>query len=187
MPEAFMGKALFDGNKDVPICTDCHSSHDIKNPSLSVFHDSIPEMCGKCHSNAAIMGKYGLSTDVVKSYLSDFHGMTLGLHRKEAQKDYRPDPPIAVCTDCHGTHEIAAVLGADIQGVKDKLLKRCQKCHSNATANFPDAWLSHYKPSLRVAPLVFIVEQFYKVLLPLMVVGVLFQIVLHIWRYLANR
>ncbi len=182
------GNALLNvNNKDVPICIDCHSAHSIKNPSSTVFHDYIPEMCGKCHSNPALMGKYGLSTDVVKTYLSDFHGMTLDLQRKEAPKGYRPDPPMAVCTDCHGTHDIAGVSGADVQGMKAKLLKRCQKCHSNATSNFPDAWLSHYKPSLRVAPLVFITEQFYKILMPLMVVGLLFQVLLQIWRYLVNR
>ncbi len=182
------GKALLnESNKDVPICIDCHSSHKVKRPLSADFHDSIPDMCAKCHSNAQLMGKYGLSTAVVKTYLSDFHGMTLGLHRKEPQKNYRPEPPMAVCTDCHGTHEIAAVMGADIPVVKNKLLKRCQKCHSNASANFPDAWLSHYKPSLRVAPFVFIAEEFYKIMMPLMVAGVLFQILLHIWRYLANR
>jgi predicted CXXCH cytochrome family protein len=182
------GKALFnENNRDVPICIDCHSSHGIKNPFSPGFHDYIPETCGKCHSNATLMGKYGLSTDVVKTYLSDFHGMTLGLQRKDTQKGYRPEPPMAVCTDCHGTHDISGILGADVHVVKNKLLKRCQKCHSNATSNFPDAWLSHYKPSLKVAPLVFIVEQFYKIIMPLMVAGLLFQILLNIWRYLANR
>ncbi|MBI4685457.1 MAG: cytochrome c3 family protein [Nitrospirae bacterium] len=183
------GSALFkENNKDVPICIDCHSSHSIKNPFLSDFHDFIPDMCSKCHSNAVIMGKYGLSTDVVKTYLSDFHGVTLGLYRKEAQKRYRPDDrPMAVCTDCHGTHEIASVSGTDIQTLKKTLQKRCQTCHTNATASFPDAWLSHYKPSFTNAPGVFIVEQFYKIMMPLMVVGLLFQVFLHIWRYLVSR
>jgi hypothetical protein len=67
------------------------------------------------------------------------------------------------------------------------LQKRCLTCHSNASENFPDAWISHYKPSLANAPLVFIAEQFYKIMMPLMVVGLLFQIFLHIWRYLVNR
>jgi predicted CXXCH cytochrome family protein len=182
------GNALFnENNKDVPICIDCHSSHSIKNPTSSDFHDYIPDMCSKCHSDAVLMGKYGLSTDVVKTYLSDFHGVTLNLYRKEAQKRNWYDRPMAVCTDCHGTHGIERVSGADTQVVKKKLLKRCQMCHSNATENFPDAWLSHYKPSLAVTPLVFIVEQFYKIIVPLMVAGLLFQVILHIWRYIIKR
>ncbi len=182
------GSALFkENNKDVPICIDCHSSHSIKDPSSSEFHDYIPDLCSKCHSNAAIMGKYGLSVDVVKSYLADFHGVTLGLYRKEAQKRYRADRPMAVCTDCHGTHGITNVSGADLLTIKKNLRKRCHTCHTNATENFPDAWLSHYKPSLRVAPLVFIVEEFYKLMMPLMVIGLLFQVFLDIWRYFASR
>lgn len=182
------GRALFkENNKDVPTCIDCHSSHSIKDPASSGFRDYIPDTCSKCHSNATVMGKYGLSTDVVKTYLSDFHGVTLGLYQKEGERPGRPDRPMAVCTDCHGTHDITGVSGAGLKALKKTLLKRCQTCHRNATENFPDAWLSHYKPSLTNAPLVFIVEQFYKIMMPLMVVGLLFQVFLHLWRYLVSR
>lgn len=182
------GNALInENNKDVPVCIDCHSSHSIKDTTSSEFHDTIPDTCSKCHSNAALMGKYGLSTDVVKTYLSDFHGVTLGLYRKETQKRFRPDRPMAVCTDCHGTHGITGVTGAGMLTLKKTLLKRCRTCHSDATENFPDAWLSHYKPSFKTAPLVYIVDQFYKIMMPLMVVGLLFQVFLHIWRYLVSR
>jgi len=182
------GSALFnENNRDVPTCIDCHSSHSIKDPFSPDFHDYIPEMCSSCHSNQAVVGKYGLSTDVVKTYLSDFHGVTLSLYRKDAQRRYRPIRPIAVCTDCHGTHDIAGVMGADKNVVKKNLLKRCQSCHNNASENFPDAWLSHYKPNIKTATMVFIVEQFYKIMLPLMVAGVLFQVILDIWRYFLNR
>lgn len=182
------GSALFkENNKDVPICIDCHSSHSIKDPSSSGFHDYIPDLCSKCHSNSALMGRYGLSTEVVKTYLQDFHGVTLSLYRKEGQHRYRPERPVAVCTDCHGTHGIMSVSGADLKTVKANLLKRCQTCHTDATRNFPDAWLSHYKLSLAVSPLVFIVEQFYKILMPLMVVGLLFQVFLDFWRYFTSK
>jgi predicted CXXCH cytochrome family protein len=182
------GSALFkENNKDVPVCTDCHMSHTMKDPASSDFHNSIPDTCSHCHSNAAIMGKYGLSTEVVKTYLSDFHGVTLNLYRKEAGKRYQPDRSMAVCTDCHGTHGITNVSGAGKQILKQTLGKRCRSCHSNATDNFPDAWLSHYKPTLATAPLVYIVEQFYKILMPLMAIGLLFQVFLHIWRYFTGR
>jgi predicted CXXCH cytochrome family protein len=182
------GSALLNAsNKDVPICTDCHTAHTIKDPTTSGFHNTVPDTCSTCHSNAAIMGKYGLSTDVVKTYLSDFHGVSISLYRKEAQDDYQPDRPMAVCTDCHGTHGITSVSGTGKQILKQTLGKRCRTCHSNATDNFPDAWLSHYKPTLASAPLVFIVEQGYKILLPLMVIGLLFQVFLHIWRYFTGR
>lgn len=183
------GRALFnEDNRDVPICIDCHSSHNIADPAQAEFHNYIPDTCSTCHSNAALMGKYGLTTDVVKTYLSDFHGVTLSLYRKQPDKRYRqPNQAIAVCTDCHGTHDIARASGADTQALKSRLLKRCQSCHAGATENFPDAWLSHYRPSLTVAPLVFVSEKFYALLLPLVILGLLFQIGLDLWRYLVKR
>jgi hypothetical protein len=64
---------------------------------------------------------------------------------------------------------------------------RCRKCHADATENFPDAWLSHYQPSFKRAPLVFAVTFLYKLFIPVIVIGLILQILLHIWRYAVNR
>ena len=71
--------------------------------------------------------------------------------------------------------------------VKTKLVKRCQKCHAGATDEFPDTWLSHYEPSLASAPMVFGINLMYLVFIPFMMIGLLLQILLHIWRYIVNR
>jgi predicted CXXCH cytochrome family protein len=182
------GKALYDRhNQDVPVCIDCHKAHDVSNPLNTEFHENIPEMCGNCHANKAIMAKYGLSTDVVKTYLSDFHGVTLGLYKKERKVLAKPARPIAVCTDCHGIHDIQSTRQEDAAVVKANLLKRCRKCHQDATQDFPDAWLSHYEAGLANAPLVFMVKLFYKIFLPILVIGIILQILLHVWRYAVNR
>lgn len=182
------GKALInEQNQDVPICIDCHTAHDIKNPLALDYHERIPQMCGNCHANPTIAGKYGLSTDVLKTYLSDFHGVTLGFYKKQREELYKPARPIAVCTDCHGTHNIASTTSSNPPTVKANLAKRCQKCHRDATANFPNAWLFHYKPSLAKFPMVFLVDRIYRIFIPLMVGGLVLQILLHIWRYAVNR
>ncbi len=182
------GKALFnEENRDVPVCIDCHKVHNIKNPLALEFHERIPEMCSNCHANKAIVGKYGLSTDVVKTYLSDFHGMTLGLYKKQREALSKPARPIAVCTDCHGIHNISSTHDMPSAVVKENLLKQCQKCHHDATERFQDAWLSHYKPSLSRTPIVFLVDMGYRIFLPILLVGLFLQILLHIWRYAVNR
>jgi predicted CXXCH cytochrome family protein len=182
------GNALInEHNQDVPVCADCHTAHDIQNPFSMDYRERIPEMCSNCHARKEIVGKYGLSTDVVKTYLADFHGMTLGLYRKQKGDSFKPARPIAVCTDCHGTHGITSTTGPEATTVKKNLVSRCRKCHSNATENFPDAWLSHYEPSLKRAPLVFAVMVMYKLFIPLFVIGLILQILLHIWRYAVNR
>ena len=178
------GAALIsEHNQDVPVCSDCHRAHDIPDPHKVDFRNDIPQMCGNCHANAALMKKYGLSTQVLDSYLEDFHGVTLTFYKKQE----RPVRHIAVCIDCHGIHDITKATGPDAAIVKANLLKRCRKCHPGASDNFPDSWISHYQPNFKRAPLVYAVNMVYSIFIPFMIVGLVLQIVLHIWRYAVNR
>jgi hypothetical protein len=129
------------------------------------------------------MTRHGLSTNVVESYLDDFHGVTLSLYKKQGFSVRR----IAVCTDCHGIHDISRSKGPDSTMVKTKLLERCQKCHADARTSFPDSWISHYQPSIKQATMVWAVNLIYDIFIPFMVVGLVLQILLHIWRYAVNR
>jgi hypothetical protein len=140
-------------------------------------------MCGNCHANEKLMKKYGLSTAVLDSYLEDFHGVTLAFYKKQGG----PVRHIAVCTDCHGIHDITKVKGPQATVLKANLVTRCRKCHPGATENFPDSWISHYEPDFKRATLVFIVNKIYSVFIPFMIVGLVLQIILHIWRYAVNR
>ncbi len=178
------GRALVDGNPDVPVCTDCHQAHAIANPLARSWHLNIPQLCARCHANPALMAKYKISTQVLTTYLADFHGMTASLYRKE---NITPAEFTATCTDCHGVHDITPVTGAGSKVIKANLLKTCQRCHPGATANFPAAWLGHYAPSLRHAPLVYGVKMFYGIFIPFIIGGLILQILLHLWRVVVNR
>lgn len=183
--ESVHGKALIEGhNGDVPVCTDCHRSHDIQDPRTASFHLKTPEMCANCHTDEKLMKKYGLSTKVLQTYLQDFHGMTASFYSLEQGS---PPAPMAVCTDCHGVHDILPVNDPRSSVMKANLLAVCQKCHVGATANFPSAWLSHYEPSPTKAPLVYYVKLFYQIFIPIVVLGLVLQILLHIWRVVVNR
>lgn len=91
------------------------------------------------------------------------------------------------CTNCHGSHNIISTRSTDPAIVKANLVRRCQQCHKDAAKNFPDAWLSHYEPTLANTPLVFIITMIYRIFTPIMVIGIILQILLHIWRYAVNR
>lgn len=182
------GKALFDEhNQDVPVCIDCHTAHAIENPLSLDYRERIPELCSNCHANRAVMDHYGLSTNVVQTYLSDFHGITLSFYKKQRETSGQPSKLIAVCTDCHGTHNIISTRSTDPAVVKANLVKRCQVCHKDAARNFPDTWLSHYEPTLANAPLIFLFGLVYQIFTPIMAIGIILQILLHIWRYAVNR
>ncbi len=179
------GKALLQGgNADAPVCVDCHRAHNIEDPRTASFRLNTPELCARCHTDEKLMKKYGLSTLVLQTYLKDFHGMTASAHK---QQQATPSAVTAVCTDCHGVHDILSVKDPKSAVMKANLKKVCAKCHVGATENFPAAWLSHYQPSPEKAPLVYYVKLFYQVFIPFVVVGLILQILLHVWRVVVNR
>ncbi len=180
------GAALQTGNPDVPTCIDCHGVHNISNPTSNSFRNSIPFLCAKCHTNETLMKKYGLSTNVLSTYVADFHGTTVEMF----EKDY-PDQPTnkPVCTDCHGVHNIIRPDNPEAGiAFKKNLLAKCQQCHPNATtASFTDAWLSHYQPSPKVFPLVYFVNLFYKIFIPTVLGGMLLFVLTDVYRRLVGR
>ncbi|HET8579838.1 MAG TPA: cytochrome c3 family protein [Nitrospiraceae bacterium] len=179
------GKALVeDENVDVPVCSDCHRSHNIEDPRTAAFHLKTPELCARCHADETLMKKYGLSTNVLQTYLKDFHGMTASFYKEEQAT---PAALTAVCTDCHGVHDILPVKDPRSAVMKANLVKVCRKCHADATENFPGAWLSHYEPSTDKAPLVYYVKLFYQIFIPFVVLGLALQVLLHLWRVVVNR
>jgi predicted CXXCH cytochrome family protein len=179
------GKALVTGNPDVPVCTDCHRAHDIADPRGGALSLRTADICGRCHTNGKLMARYGLSTNVVQTYLADFHGMAATLQKgKKVRGQGRLAPG---CTDCHGVHDIQKADDPNSPVVQANLAKTCQKCHPEANQNFPKAWLSHYEPSWQKAPVVYAVQLFYKFMIPFMLVAVVLQIALHLWRVVVNR
>lgn len=179
------GKALMEeNNQDVPVCTDCHRTHNIEDPRTPRYRFESVEICARCHSNEKLMQKYGLSTQVLSTYLQDFHGATVALLSKES-KDIWPKVP--VCTDCHGVHDISKVHSPSSPVLKANLANTCRKCHPEATEDFPSAWLSHYEPSPQQAPLVYYIRWFYRIFIPFIVVGLSVHILLDLWRVLTNR
>jgi len=170
-------------NPDVPSCTDCHRAHDIIDPRLNAWRLETPQMCGRCHTNEKMMAKYKLSTKVLSSYLQDFHGATV-----ELQKGSGGGKPLtALCTDCHGIHDISKVDAPSSKVMQANLVETCRTCHPDASADFPAAWLSHYEPTLTRAPLVYLVGLFYRFLIPFIIGSLILQIALHLWRVVVNR
>lgn len=182
------GAALTDeANQDVPTCIDCHGVHNIADPTTNSFRNSTPYLCATCHTNETLMKKYGISTNVLNTYVADFHGTTVKMF-EESFPDQPTNKP--VCTDCHGIHDILRPDNPNAGiAYKQNLLGKCQQCHPNATTtSFTDAWLSHYEPSPQVFPLVFFVNLFYKIFIPLVLGGMILFVLTDIYRrFTANR
>ncbi|HSL42651.1 MAG TPA: ammonia-forming cytochrome c nitrite reductase subunit c552 [Anaerolineales bacterium] len=181
------GAALTEeGNQYVPTCTDCHGVHNIGDPSSNSFRNSTPALCAECHTNETLMKQYGISTNVLNTYVADFHGTTV----KMFEENY-PDQPTnkPVCTDCHGVHDIMRPDDPNAGiAFKRNLLGKCQQCHPDATTEtFTDSWLSHYEPSPQVFPLVFFVNLFYKIFIPAVLGGMILFVLTDIYRRFIVR
>jgi hypothetical protein len=83
-------------------CEDCHGgAHEIlaADQALSpVNHSNIPATCGRCHGQKSQMESNGGSAQAFVTYQQSAHGLANAKGSKKA----------AVCTDCHGAHEILA-------------------------------------------------------------------------------
>lgn len=179
------GRALVEnGNSDVPGCADCHTSHQIQHPTSARFHVGSAQICIDCHADEERMARYGLSAEVGPTYLTDFHGVTAAL-AMDAEED--PRLLVGTCIDCHGHHQVVSPREVGQEAMKARVAAACERCHEGASPDFPDAWLAHYRPSWEHAPLVYAVNLLYKIFIPFVVVGLVLQVGLHLYRVALRR
>lgn len=179
------GSALInEANTDVPVCTDCHGVHNIPDPRTAEFRIESPDLCAKCHGDEQKMAKYGLSSKVTATYQKEFHGITATIYKTNYPTVWCYK---AVCTDCHAVHDIRKPSDPASSVFSANLPATCSKCHPGAAANFAGAWIGHYEPSTSSSPLVYYINLFYQIVIPLIVVSLLSFIVLEIIHRLRLR
>ena len=143
--ESVHGAALIESsNPDVPTCTDCHGAHTQEDPRTTEFRLKSPDLCGSCHANAALMQKYGISTQVFDTYVADFHGTTVTLFEKQ-----HPDQETnkAVCLTVTASTTLA-VTDADATVVKENLLATCR--HFRMPPRIPSQLGRPFQPNGRI-------------------------------------
>jgi hypothetical protein len=117
--------------------------------------------------------------------VGDFHGTTVIFEQQSP--DQETNKP--VCFDCHGIHDIKSV--DDPQSgiaIKENLLIKCARCHGEGIPpGFTDSWMSHYTPSVKDYPLVYFVNVFYLILIPLVLGGMVIFVISDIVRRIIDR
>ena len=181
------GEALFnDDNPDVPTCTNCHGVHGMSDPTTASFRLRSPDLCAECHTDKTIMDKYNISTNVLNTYTADFHGTTVELFAKQ-HPDQATNKP--VCYDCHGVHDIKSTKDPlSTVSTQENLLKTCRRCHPDATASsLTAAWMSNYEASPEKYPLVYYVNLFYLIVIPVTIGALLIFIASDVFRRIRTR
>jgi cytochrome b subunit of formate dehydrogenase len=128
-------KAVAGGNDNAATCVDCHGSpHELlpaSDAKSRVSHSNIPATCGACHGQKFVMADGGQSAQMVASYQQSVHGHAVANGSQKA----------AVCTDCHGSHEILDAKDSKSPIFKFNVPQTCGKCHDTISKEFQ--WSIH--------------------------------------------
>ncbi|MFB3917397.1 MAG: cytochrome b/b6 domain-containing protein [Terriglobales bacterium] len=126
----FHAKAISKGDTLAATCADCHGSpHELlpaADPKSKVHHTNIPKTCGTCHGQKFVMEGSGHSAQPFFGYQEGVHGRAVAAGSEKA----------AVCTDCHGTHEILNAGNPKSPIFKFNVPQTCAKCHNNVKTVF---------------------------------------------------
>ena len=118
------------GKNPAATCADCHgSAHETvtsTEASSPVNHTNIPKTCGRCHGQKFLMDSNGQSAQAFYSYQESVHGRAVENGSQKA----------AVCTDCHGSHDIMPANEAQSPIYKFNVPNTCGKCHTDVADTF---------------------------------------------------
>jgi formate dehydrogenase gamma subunit len=174
--ESVHGKALADKLPNAPVCTDCHSEHNILPPedkASTIYGATISGYtCPKCHSAETITDKYGMVTQRLTKYLDSYHGV-------ESRAGKRL---VANCASCHGYHDIRPSSDPKSSINAVNIPQTCGKCHPNAGKNFAKGKI-HLAISPETEVGVNIVRRLYVVL----IVSIIGGMIIHNWLIIFKR
>lgn len=123
---------------DHPTCVSCHSSDNNPHAILRGKRDPrhVVALCARCHSDASMMGRYGVDPDAAHSYGQSFHGkalMRFGMTNA------------ATCVSCHGNHDVRAPSDPKAPTHRTNAAATCGQagCHPGAKMNFAMSGANH--------------------------------------------
>jgi nitrate/TMAO reductase-like tetraheme cytochrome c subunit len=122
-PDSVHGRAYLErGTQEVAKCWDCHGKHNVRDandPESSVYRKNIPLICSSCHEDMAVVIKYHIHSELpYQEYMQSVHGKALF---EKGLLHYA-----AVCTDCHGVHDIKGVGEPHLMAREPQT---CGRCH----------------------------------------------------------
>jgi len=116
-------------------CVSCHGGDpDSDDPDKAmspkagwkgkIERKQIPQLCGSCHSDPAYIRQFNpsLRTDQLGQYHTSVHGKRLAAG----------DAKVAVCTDCHGVHDLRAPSDPRSTVNPVNVANTCARCHADA-------------------------------------------------------
>ncbi len=123
------GKALAAGIANAANCESCHGNiHEIlpaSDPKSRAARINIPKTCGECHSQPIP----GMAGKPALAYQESVHGKLMAAGNDRA----------AVCSDCHGNHDIRPSNDPTSPVFRTNVPKTCSGCHASQAAIFANS------------------------------------------------
>jgi len=108
------GQMLDAGAEEGPVCTSCHTAHQITKVGSAEWQMKTTATCGSCHK------------EQFATYRDTFHAQVSSLGYQQTAR----------CWDCHGFHDILPASDAKSMVARNELIHTCGKCHTGANESF---------------------------------------------------
>jgi hypothetical protein len=108
------GKLFLEGNPKAPTCVTCHGSHRTERAMDSDFNVKAALVCIGCHKEQG------------ETYRDSYHGQVSNLGYGK----------VALCSDCHGAHDILPASDPASRVGSSRLISTCAACHPGADESF---------------------------------------------------
>ncbi len=170
------GQAAARGVRAAPTCIECHGEHDIRGPATAgsrVARGERAQACVSCHQSARVIGR-GVPADRVGTFLASFHGL--------AGKS--GDVQVADCASCHGWHDVQPSTVTTSRTNPNNLSQTCGQCHPGAGRRWAGGVKIHQGLSDGGggSALAGWVALFYRIIIPLTVIGMILHNLLDLAR-----
>lgn len=174
------GRAAARGVRAAPTCVECHGEHDIRGrgeEGTRLARGSRSETCVRCHQSERVIGR-GVPADRVGSFLSSFHGMA----------GRSGDDKVADCASCHGWHDVEPSTVTTSRTNPNNLAQTCGQCHPGAGQRWTGGTSIHQglSDSGGGSDLAGWATLFYRIAIPLTVIGMLLHNLLDLWRKMRS-
>ncbi|MFN8586580.1 MAG: cytochrome c3 family protein [Candidatus Eisenbacteria bacterium] len=114
-------------------CVSCHGGNDQTFDEAAahsgngwrgkITRAQDPGVCASCHADEQKMQPYDLPVDQYDQYQTSGHGKALA----------KGDGKVAVCSDCHGSHEVLSAHDPASRTYVTNIPRTCGTCHGDST------------------------------------------------------
>ncbi len=173
--ESIHGKSALSGNKEAPVCTNCHGEHNILAPSNPISPTAAQnvseQVCSPCHNSVILNEKYNIAGNRLQTFDASYHGLAIRSGNMQ----------VANCASCHGVHNIKPSSDSTSTISKSNLAVTCGKCHPGANRRFTIGSV-HVATEKKEEPLLYWISYIYILLISTIIGGMILHNLIDFYR-----